>query len=229
MKSKILLIEDNITTHKMLYNVMTDESFDVFSAYFGADAISLVKKNHFDLVLLDLGLPDVEGQYVIRAIREVTSVPIIIISSKSRDVDKVSLLSQGADDYLVKPFSMIELIARVNANLRRSKMMPESRNVKLRIGNISLDLLNHCVIKNDEKIKLTRNEVDILQLFITRTNKVITKKELFETVWKTDYIGNDNVLNVNIRRIREKIELDPSNPKVITSIWGVGYIFNDIH
>ena len=229
MKPKILLIEDNITTHKILFNVMTDESFEVFSAYFGADAISLVKKNHFDLVLLDLGLPDVEGQYVIRAIREITSVPIIIISSKSRDVDKVSLLSQGADDYLVKPFSMIELIARVNANLRRSKMMPESRKVELRIGDVSLDLLNHYVIKNDEKIKLTRNEVDILQYFITRTNKVITKKDLFETVWKIDYIGNDNVLNVNIRRIREKIELDSSNPKIITSIWGVGYIFNDIH
>ena len=183
--------------------------------------------DNFDLVVLDLMMPKMDGMETLKLIREKSSVPILIMSAKDSDVDKAIGLGFGADDYITKPFSMIEISARIKAGIRRatkySGSQKEEEKVPVKLGNITIDLENFLVIKNGQQIQLTSKEFEILKLFVSNPNRVFTKAQIYSYVWKEEYYGDENVINVHMRRVREKIEDDPSNPKYIKTLWGIGY------
>ena len=181
----------------------------------------------FDLVVLDLMMPKMDGMETLKLIREKSSVPILIMSAKDSDVDKAIGLGFGADDYITKPFSMIEISARIKAGIRRatkySGSQKEEEKLSVKLGDITIDLENFSVIKNGQQIQLTSKEFEILKLFVSNPNRVFTKAQIYSFVWKEEYYGDENVINVHMRRVREKIEDDPSNPKYIKTLWGIGY------
>jgi two-component system, OmpR family, response regulator VicR len=223
-KQKVLVVEDNVLISKSIESKLKDEMYDVKAIYNGKEAIEQFDKVKYDVVLLDLMLPVVSGETVLKHIRSKSDVPVIIISTKDSDVEKAINLGLGADDYLSKPFSMIELVARVKAVLRRSQKTNEKSNQqKFVFGNVEINLINFEVKKNGEPIELTLKEFEILKLLITHPNQTFSKQLMYRSVWQEEYYSNDNVINVHIRRLREKIEDDPSNPKIILTMWGFGY------
>jgi len=178
----------------------------------------------YDAVLLDLMLPKISGENVLKHIRSKGDVPVIIISTKDTDVEKAINLGLGADDYLSKPFSMLELIARVKAVLRRSKKSQEVPvKQKYVISNLEVNMVNYEVKKNNQLIELTLKEFEILKLLITHPDQTFSKQQMYRSIWGEEYYYNDNVINVHIRRLREKIEDDPSKPKIVLTMWGFGY------
>ncbi len=223
-KQKILIVEDNILISKSIETKLKDEMYDVKAVYNGKDAIEQFDKMKFDVVLLDLMLPVISGETVLKHIRTKSDTPVIIISTKDSDVEKAINLGLGADDYLSKPFSMIELVARVKAVLRRSQRSVEKKlKSKYVMGNLEINLNNYEVKKNGQLIELTLKEFEILKLLIANPDQTFSKQLMYRTVWGEEYYSNDNVINVHIRRLREKIEDDPSNPKMILTMWGFGY------
>ena len=161
-----------------------------------------------------------------KIIREKSSIPIVIMSAKDQDIDKALGLGLGADDYISKPFSMIELLARVKAAIRRatkySSHQEKAENI-IHIGDLTIDITNFSVTKKKEQIKLTSKEFEILKLFATNRNRVFTKEQIYHFVWNEEYYGDENIINVHMRRLREKIEEDPSKPQYIKTLWGIGY------
>jgi len=170
-------------------------------------------------------MPKLDGLEVVRIIREKSAVPILMMSAKDTDVDKAVGLGLGADDYICKPFSMIELAARVKAGIRRSTKYSttETTEKMIQIGDLTIDPINFTVEKNGNPLKLTLKEFEILKLFVKNQNRVFTKAQIYTLVWNEEYYGDDNVINVHMRRLREKIESDPSNPEYIKTLWGIGY------
>ncbi|MCK7484260.1 MAG: response regulator transcription factor [Bacillus subtilis] len=225
MKIKVLLIEDNHVIHHVLAEAMNREGFVVYSAFTGVSGLELFHKEKIDIILLDLMLPDIDGEKVLQTVRKTSNTPIMIVSSKDTDVDKAIHLGLGADDYLAKPFSMIELVARVKAVVRRSKTKSEEQNSIKKVGDIEFNLANYEAFKNGERIPLTLKEAKILELLFTNPNTTFSKKQIYEAVWKEEYYHDDNVINVHMRRIREKVESSPSDPQIIKTVWGVGYQF----
>ncbi|MTI68553.1 MAG: response regulator transcription factor [Firmicutes bacterium] len=227
MVNKILLVEDDISISEMVRNHLIKDGFEVITAFNGEEAIELFREYSFDLILLDLMLPKLNGMDFMKVIREESLIPILIMSAKDSDVDKAVGLGFGADDYISKPFSMIELVARIKASIRRNtKYLKASKNEVKNIVNIddlTVDLDNFSVIKEETKIKLTAKEFEILKLFIKNPKRVFTKAQIFNLVWNEDYFGDDNIINVHIRRLRKKIEDNPSKPKYIKTLWGIGY------
>ncbi|WP_117168045.1 response regulator transcription factor [Paraliobacillus sediminis] len=227
MNELILLVEDDEQIHEMVANHLKKEGYRVVSAFDGDEAITLFSQENIDLILLDLMLPSKNGIDIVKEIREESLLPILIMSAKDSDVDKALGLGFGADDYIGKPFSLIEMTARINAALRRSNQYTQSPSVnqsnKVAVMNLIIDLDNFTVLKNGNEISLTAKEFQILRLLATHPNQVFTKGQLFESVWKDNYYGDDNVINVHIRRLRSKIEDDPSKPTYIKTIWGIGY------
>ncbi len=236
---KILLIEDDPDICEMLSHHLTKEGYEVDIAADGELGLHKALNTSYDLLLLDLTLPKLPGMEVLKHLREKTQMPILIISAKDKDVDKALGLGFGADDYIAKPFSLIEVSARISAAIRRatcysgsniaSKVNPEPRG-KLnftKIGGLKIDFDNYTVYKNAEFIKLTSKEFKILRLLATNQKRVYSKAQLYEQVWEENYYGDENVINVQIRRLREKIEDNPSDPKYIITIWGIGYKFGD--
>lgn len=227
MNNKILIIEDDISISEMVKSYLTKDGFIVTTAFDGEDGIIKYLNDDFDLIVLDLMMPKLDGMETLKLIREKSSVPILIMSAKDSDVDKAIGLGFGADDYITKPFSMIEISARIKAGIRRatkySGSQKEEEKVPVKIGNIAIDLENFLVIKNGQQIQLTSKEFEILKLFINNPNRVFTKAQIYSYVWKEEYYGDENVINVHMRRVREKIEDDPSNPKYIKTLWGIGY------
>ncbi|WP_425495275.1 response regulator transcription factor [Paenibacillus tengchongensis] len=218
----------------MVSSYLQKEGFEVSAAFDGLAAVELLRSGgEFDLVLLDLMLPKLGGQEVLRSIRERSLVPVLIMSAKDSDVDKALGLGFGADDYITKPFSMIELAARVKAAIRRAGYTaapngagappPEERRNLITFRQLTIDLANFAVWKNGEEIKLTAKEFHILKLFATSPGRVYTKAQIYRQVWDDDYYGDENVINVHMRRLREKIEDDPSAPEIIKTLWGIGY------
>ncbi len=227
MQNKILLIEDDVSISEMVMNYLTKEGFRVSNALNGEEGVAKFLEDTFDLVVLDIMMPKLDGMEVMKIIRERSSVPIIIMSAKDSDVDKAIGLGLGADDYISKPFSMIEISARIKAAIRRATKYSKSdtkegANVKEFYG-LTVDMDNYSAIKNGKNIKLTLKEFKILKLFITNPNRVFTKAQIYSFVWNDDYFGDENVINVHMRRLREKIEDDASNPKYIKTLWGIGY------
>ncbi|EJR44084.1 response regulator transcription factor [Bacillus mycoides] len=225
MSHHILLVEDDISIQEMVETYLVKEGFQVTIASDGEEGVNTYLKGSFDLIILDIMMPKLDGLEVVRIIREKSAVPILMMSAKDTDVDKAVGLGLGADDYICKPFSMIELAARVKAGIRRSTKysVTETTEKMIQIGDLTIDPINFTVEKNGKSLKLTLKEFEILKLFVKNQNRVFTKAQIYTLVWNDEYYGDDNVINVHMRRLREKIESDPSNPEYIKTLWGIGY------
>jgi DNA-binding response OmpR family regulator len=226
MQNRILLVEDDISISQMVENYLAREGFTVITAFDGQEGVGRFLEDTFDLVILDIMMPKLDGMGVMRIIREKSKIPILIMSARDSDVDKAVGLGMGADDYITKPFSMLEISARIKAAIRRANEYskaeePQSDIIKLHGLEVNLD--NYSVTKNGEDIKLTSKEFEILKLFLKNPGRVYTKSQVYSLIWNDDYYGDENVINVHMRRLREKIEDDPSNPQYIKTLWGIGY------
>ncbi|GIO28035.1 response regulator transcription factor [Ornithinibacillus bavariensis] len=227
MQDKILLIEDDPAISEMVTSLLSKEGFCVVHASDGKEAMDLFEQQSFDLVLLDLMLPKQSGMDCLKQMRDQSLVPVLIISAKDSDVDKALGLGFGADDYLAKPFSVIELLARVKASIRRATEYSHQKEKReqqiIQIHELRIDIDNFQIYKNEKSIKLTNKEWEILKLFVQYPTKVFTKEQIYRLVWKEEYYGDENVINVHMSRLREKIEDDPGKPKYIETLWGIGY------
>lgn len=210
MSHHILLVEDDISIQEMVETYLVKEGFQVTIASDGEEGVNAFLKGSFDLIILDIMMPKLDGLEVVRIIREKSAVPILMMSAKDTDVDKAVGLGLGADDYICKPFSMIELAARVKAGIRRSTKYSavESKDEAIQIGDLIIDPINFTVEKKGRQLKLTLKEFEILKLFVKNQNRVFTKAQIYTLVWNEEYYGDDNVINVHMRRLREKIESD---------------------
>lgn len=233
MQDKILLIEDDPSISEMVTNFLSKEGFCVIHSSDGKEAMDLFEQQTFDLVILDLMLPKQSGIDCLKEMRNQSLVPVLIISAKDSDVDKAIGLGFGADDYLTKPFSMIELLARVKASIRRateySGHKEKRQRQMLHIHKLTIDIDNFHISKKGITIKLTNKEWEILKLFIQHPTKVFTKEQIYRLVWKEEYYGDENVINVHMSRLREKIEDDPANPQYIETLWGIGYRLGELN
>jgi DNA-binding response OmpR family regulator len=231
MHMVILLVEDDKDISELVTSTLIQENFKVLTAFDGEEALRLLKNNNIDLILLDLMLPKLSGMEVLKKVRTTSLIPVLILSAKGSDIDKALGLGFGADDYISKPFSMIELVARVHAAIRRATQSFPAANHNLsnnlHYKNLTLDLVTFLAQVEGRNVQLTAKEFHILKLFMTNPSRVFTKEQIFHFIWEDDYLGNENVINVHIRRLREKIETDPSNPEYIRTIWGIGYKLGD--
>lgn len=229
----VLLVEDDRSISGMVGPYLEKEGYCVSYAYDGMEAERLfaVQPLRYDLVILDLMLPGRSGMEVLRAIRSVSLVPVLILSAKDGEVDKALGLELGADDYISKPFSLIELTARVRAAIRRSNYVvpagqvsdsPEEGEV-IRVGGIVMNLETYGVERDGQPVKLTSKEFGILRLLAEHPGRVYTKAQIYASVWKDAFYGDDNIINVHMRRLREKLEADPSDPQYVKTLWGIGY------
>lgn len=224
---KILLIEDDLEICEMIKQFLTNEGFDLVIAHDGEEGCKIFHDGLFDIVLLDIMMPKLDGFKVMQRIRESSTVPIIILSARDTEFDKVSSLGMGADDYITKPFSITELLARIKSNLRRSILYANqyvNHNIEeLKAGDIVLKLNEFNVTKNENEIELTAKEFEILKLLMLNPKRVYTKAQIYSLVWNDNYFGDENTVNVQISRLRNKIEDDPKNPQYIKTVWGIGY------
>lgn len=223
---KILLVEDDIEISDMLKRFLGTEGFEVVTAYDGESACKKFFEDEYSLVLLDLMIPKIDGMKVMNIIREKSMVPIIIISAKDTDSDKSLGLGLGADDYVTKPFSVTEVLARMKANIRRSTQYAAgaaSEEHNITRGTLVINTNDYTVLKKGEKIELTAKEFEILKMLMKKPQRVYTKEQIYSSVWKDIYVGDENAVNVHISRLRNKIEDNPRNPKYIVTVWGIGY------
>ena len=228
--AKILVVDDEASIVTMLAYNFKKEGYDVVTAEDGEVALEKFESEKPDLLLLDIMMPKMDGYEVCRKIREKSNVPIIMLTARADEVDKVVGLEMGADDYVTKPFGNRELIARVKANLRRSDIAPVTNNEKdgnnQVYGDLNIDFDRYEVTKRGEVINLTLREFELLTFLATQTPTIFTRENLLEKVWGYEYFGDVRAVDVTIRRLREKIEDDPSKPKYIVTKRGVGYYFN---
>lgn len=222
--ANILIVEDDKEINNLIADALKKENFNVVQALDGRQALERYNDN-CQLVILDLMIPYIDGIEVLRKIREKSTLPVIILSAKDEEADKVIGLSMGADDYIIKPFSVRELLARVKAQLRRSGDYNNSevQNSILQYDELKLDTLNYKMFKNDEELSLTKKEFELLKLFLSNPNRVFTKAQIFNSVWENEYLNDDNTVMVHIKRLRNKIEDNSNNPKYIVTVWGIGY------
>lgn len=222
---KVLFVEDNIEICEMLGGYLTAENFEVDCAYDGEQACQMFTSNTYHIVLLDLMIPKISGMDVMKYIRKSSTVPIIIISAKDTEVDKTLGLGLGADDYITKPFSVVEVLARVKANIRRTTeyAAPIQEPEELSFRSLKMDLSNHTVTKNGVLLELTAKEFDILKLLLQNPKRVYTKAQIYSLIWNDVYVGDENAVNVHISRLRNKIEDNPRSPECVLTVWGIGY------
>lgn len=227
---KILLVEDDIEISTMLKNFLITENFEVITALDGESACEKFFSDNFSLVLLDLMIQKMNGIEVMSKIREHNTLPIIIISAKDTDSDKTLGLGLGADDYITKPFSVTEVLARIKANIRRSTQYAMGTSMEQPVitqGVLSMNLNDYSVKKNGKEIELTAKEFEILKLLLQNPKKVYTKEQIYSLVWNDAYLGDENAVNVHISRLRTKIEDNPRDPQYIITVWGIGYKLGD--
>ena len=227
---KILIVEDDVEISTMLKNFLITENFEVITALDGESACEKFFSDNFSLVLLDLMIPKMNGIEVMSKIREHNTVPIIIISAKDTDSDKTLGLGLGADDYITKPFSVTEVLARIKANIRRSTQYAMGTSMEQPVitqGVLSMNLNDYSVKKNGKEIELTAKEFEILKLLLQNPKKVYTKEQIYSLVWNDAYLGDENAVNVHISRLRTKIEDNPRDPQYIITVWGIGYKLGD--
>jgi len=223
--TKILVVEDEASFSDALSYVLTKEGYEVVVADTGDGAIATFDKVGADLVLLDLMLPGLSGTEVCRQLRARSNVPIIMLTAKDTEVDKVVGLELGADDYVTKPYSKAELIARIKAVLRRQSDLSESIDPVLVAGPVRIDVERHQVNVNNESISLPLKEFELLEFLVRNSGRVLTRAQLIDRVWGSDYFGDTKTLDVHVKRLRAKIEKDPANPVFIQTIRGPGYKF----
>lgn len=228
---KILLVEDDLEISEMLTEFLNGEAIEVDAAFDGENACHLFFQNSYDLVLLDLMIPKLSGIEVMKRIREKSIVPIIILSAKDTELDKSLGLELGADDYVTKPFSMTEILARIKANVRRTTQyapfIHSEQSKILQIGELLLNTEDYTVEKKGKKLDLTAKEFEILKLLMSNPKRVYTKEQIYSLVWKDYYMGDENAVNVHISRLRNKIEDDKKKSKYIQTVWGIGYKLGD--
>jgi two-component system KDP operon response regulator KdpE len=218
---RLLIVDDERAIRRFLNTALAAHGYQIFEAANGQEALTAVIQHRPDIVILDLGLPDIEGFEVTRRLREWTDLPIIILSVRGQEADKIAALDAGADDYLVKPFSVGELMARIRAALRRA-MRPSVEPV-FEINGLVLDMAHRLVTVNDEPVSLTPTEYDLLRVLATDAGKVLTHAQLLRQVWGMGYENEAHLLRVNISNLRRKIEPDPSQPTYVVTEPGVGY------
>jgi two-component system response regulator RegX3 len=222
--SRILVVEDEETLAEAISFLLSKEGFEVEMAEDGPAAIAAFEKNGADLILLDLMLPGLSGTEVCRQIRAKSSVPIIMLTAKDSEIDKVVGLEIGADDYVTKPYSSRELIARIRAVLRRGETGDvASADGVLSVGPIRLDSDRHVISVNGEQVALPLKEFELLEFLMRNSGRVLTRMQLIDRVWGSDYVGDTKTLDVHIKRLRAKIEKDPANPELIQTVRGMGY------
>jgi len=229
---KILIIEDDIDIAELERDFLQIEGYDVTIATDGLEGYKLAKAEKFNLILLDLMLPNMNGYEICRGLRDEVDVPIIMVTAKGEDSDKVRGLGLGADDYISKPFSSSELIARVKANLAQyerlrngNKGVPDKRSDELQAGSISINLSTHRVYVQGAEIELKNKEYELLKFLVSNPDIVFSKEHLYERIWGLDSFGDLKTVAVHINRLREKIEKDPGNPVHLQTVWGAGYRF----
>ncbi len=225
---KLLLVEDDIEISQMLKDYLETEGYRVTCAADGLAACRKFQEDTYSLVLLDLMIPKLSGMEALRQIRAASAVPIIILSAKDTDSDKTLGLGLGADDYITKPFSVTEMLARIKANIRRSVQYAAAPSPKLlRTGDLVMNLDHYTVQKGNAAVHLTAKEFEILKLLLQNPHKVYTKEQIYSLIWNDAYIGDENAVNVHISRLRNKIEDNPKSPKYILTVWGIGYKSGD--
>ena len=226
--TKILVIEDEETFREVLEFMLTKEGFDVVLASDGAEGIRKFNETRPDLVLLDLMLPEVSGTDVCKEIRSKSATPIIMLTAKDSELDKVLGLELGADDYVTKPFSTRELLARIRAVLRRGVTeFEDDDQLLVSIGNVRMNLERHEVSVNGQSISLPLKEFELLEFLMRNAGRVLTRGQLMDRVWGSDYVGDGKTLDVHVKRLRSKIETDPANPQLLTTVRGLGYRFEN--
>ncbi len=229
MARKVLVVDDEKLIVKGIRFSLEQDGMEVDCAYDGEEALEMARKKEYDVVLLDVMLPKLSGFEVCQQIREFSSMPIIMLTAKGDDMDKILGLEYGADDYITKPFNILEVKARIKAIMRRSGRSSGSANEDKIIAfeDFRMDTENKRVFVHDKEVNLTVKEYDLLELMVLNPNKVYSRENLLNIVWGYDYPGDVRTVDVHIRRLREKIEKNPSEPKYIHTKWGVGYYYQN--
>ena len=222
---KILVVDDEKLLVKGMKFNLENEGYEVECAYDGAAAVELARNGQFDLIILDVMMPEVDGLEACMRIREFSNVPIIMLTAKSEDADKIMGFECGADDYITKPFNILELKARVRALLRRSAGVQRSSGGMLTLGGITLDTEQRVAIRDGQAVDLTAKEYDLIELLMRNPRRVYSRENLMNVVWGYSYAGDYRTVDVHIRRLREKLEKVPAEPEHILTKWGVGYYF----
>ena len=222
---KILVVDDERVLVKGIKFNLESEGYQVEAGYDGEEAVELARGGNFDLIILDLMMPKIDGLQACMRIREFSNVPIIMLTARSEDTDKIIGFECGADDYITKPFNILELKARVRALLRRAGMAAQQHGGggRLTMGHIALDVDARSAWKDGQGVELTAKEFDLMELLMRNPGRVYSRENLLNVVWGYEYAGDYRTVDVHIRRLREKLELDPANPQYILTKWGVGY------
>lgn len=230
-KGKVLIIEDERAIARIIKDYLTVNCFEAIIAETGKEGIHLAENTDPSFIILDLTLPDADGIELCRYIRERSNVPILILSARGSDTEKVLGLGFGADDYMTKPFSLSELVARIQAHLRKHERMINNQNNQemLRFGNLEINKKEYKVTKEKNVVSLSAKEFDLLYFLSKHNNQVFSKRQLLDAIWGYGEYGDENTITVYIRRLREKIETNPSSPVYIQTVWGIGYKFSTNH
>jgi len=225
-KETILIVDDEKEIRNLIAIYLKNEGYHVLEAGDGEQGLSLLRKHKVHLIVLDIMMPKIDGIEMCMKVREIAEMPIIMLSAKSQDMDKIVGLTLGADDYVTKPFNPLELIARIKSQLRRYIKMSRHDTMnenEIEIGDMRINIATHEIIVNNEKVKLTPREFSILELLARNQGMVMSAEQIYEKVWKEEAIQSENTVMVHIRKIRERVESNPRNPQYIKTVWGVGY------
>ena len=223
---KILVVDDERLLVKGIKFNLENEGYQVECAYDGAAAVELTRNGNFDLIILDLMMPEIDGLEACMRIREFSNVPIIMLTARSEDTDKIIGFECGADDYITKPFNILELKARIRAMLRRASGGTQARqNSRITVGDLTLDTEQRVAIRDGVTVELTAKEYDLIELLMKNPRRVYSRENLMNVVWGYSYTGDYRTVDVHIRRLREKLERQPAEPEYILTKWGVGYYF----
>ncbi len=224
MSKKALVVDDEKAIVKGIKFSLEQDDIVVDCAYDGQEALDMARANEYDIILLDVMLPGLSGFEVCQQIREFSNVPIIMLTAKGDDMDKILGLEYGADDYITKPFNILEVKARIKAIIRRTNRGAEAEKV-MTFGDLKLNEEYRRVFVKDREINVTSREYELLELLASHPGKTYSREELLETIWGKDYPGDERTVDVHIRRLREKLEINPSEPKYVRTKWGAGYYF----
>ncbi|MBG9774577.1 response regulator transcription factor [Brevibacillus laterosporus] len=226
---RVLIVDDEKEIRDLLRKYLERELYQVDVAVNGEEALQMFEKNKYSLMVLDVMMPKVDGIEVCRRLRNKTNIPILMLTAKDHEIDKILGLGMGADDYITKPFSINEVVARVKAIMRRFLILGSDssshENTLITFRGITIDLKKYTVHLAGEEISLTAKEFELLKFFASHPEQVFTKTQLFRNVWNSEYLEDDNTVMVHIRKLRMKIEANPSEPKYIQTVWGIGYKF----
>ena len=227
--AKILVVDDEPVIVKGIKFNLEREGHQVETGYDGEQAVELAREGSFDLIILDLMMPKIDGLQACARIREFSDVPVIMLTARSEDTDKIIGFEYGADDYVTKPFNIMELKARIRALLRRAGAAARTGGGenKLTAGHIRLDSVERTAWKGEQSVELTAKEFDLMELLLRNPGRVYSRENLLNVVWGYEYIGDYRTVDVHVRRLREKLEMDPANPEYIRTKWGVGYFLSN--